>query len=169
MKKILSSARGTRRSEEAKGREKGFLMSFVTSNPRFRHREDDSGDPVVEGLAVRVIGAAIEVHRHLGPGLPEAVYETALSFELRDLEIAHQRQAPVPVVYKGREVGEGFIDILVERRLVIELKAVDELHPKHHAQVRAYLCASDLNLGLLINFNNHILRDGIRRIVRRRS
>ena len=112
-----------------------------------------------------MIGAAIEVHRALGPGLPELIYEKALSRELTLRHIPHTRQAPVPVHYKGELMGEGFIDILVDGRLVLELKSIEELHPVHYAQVRAYLCASDRRLGLLINFNNSTLHEGIKRIV----
>ncbi len=123
------------------------------------------GDQRAEELAYATIGAAIEVHRTLGPGLPEIVYEKSLSHELTLRRIVHSRQASVPVRYKDISVGEGFIDLLIEDRLIVELKAVESLNPVHHAQVRAYLCASDRRLGLLINFNTDILRDSIKRVV----
>lgn len=128
-------------------------------------RDEGCGDGVVERLAHAVIGAAIEVHRVLGPGLPESVYEYALSHELGLRKVPHQRQVPLPVVYKGIEVGEGRMDLLVDGRLVVELKSCEQLHDVHRAQVRAYLCATGHLLGLLINFNVPVLHEGIRRIV----
>lgn len=123
------------------------------------------GDEIAEGLAYQVIGAAIEVHRELGPGLLEAAYEGALSRELSLRGIEHQRQAPLAIHYKGATVGDCRIDLLVGGRLIVELKACDELHPIHFAQVRAYLCVTGLRLGLLINFNVMVLRDGIKRVL----
>ena len=127
--------------------------------------DDGSGDEAAERLAHAVIGAAIEVHRELGPGLPEGVYERALSQELTLRSIRHRCQAPVPVTYKGVNVGEGRIDILVEDRLVVELKSCEQLTDLHRAQVRAYLCAKGLRLGLLINFNVAVLHDGMKRVL----
>jgi GxxExxY protein len=116
-------------------------------------------------LTEAVIGAAIEVHRELGPGFLESVYEAALCLELTARKISYQRQAEVSVTYKGSPVGQGFIDILVANRLIVELKAVEELIPIHKAQVISYLKTTGLWVGLLINFNVPILKDGIRRVV----
>lgn len=119
----------------------------------------------LDELANSVIGAAIEVHRHLGPGYLESVYEEALGIELSERKIAFQRQHPVSVVYKGKTVGEGKLDLLVANLLVVELKAVEALLPVHKAQVISYLKATQLHLGLLINFNVSVLRDGLQRII----
>jgi GxxExxY protein len=119
----------------------------------------------LDGLANSVIGAAIEVHRHLGPGYLESVYEEALGIELSERKISFHRQYPISVVYKGKTVGEGKLDLLVENQLVVELKAVETLLPVHKAQVISYLKATNLHLGLLINFNVSVVRDGIQRII----
>ena len=119
----------------------------------------------MDRLAYSVIGAALEVHRTLGPGFLESVYEHALAVEFRLRDIPFRRQVPVHVEYKGENVGEGRIDFLVDERLVVELKAADALHPIHSAQVISYLKATRQQLGLLINFNVALLRDGIRRII----
>jgi len=119
----------------------------------------------LDELAHKVIGAAIEVHRHLGPGLLESVYEQAFCVELNLLEIKFRRQASVKLSYKGHHVGQGRLDLLVEDKLVVELKAVEKLTDVHKAQVLSYLRTAGYHLGLLINFNVRILRDGIMRLV----
>lgn len=119
----------------------------------------------IDELAHKVIGAAIEVHRHLGPGFLESVYEEALSIELNLRGIAHERQRPIHVDYKGNPVGEGRLDILVGEQLIVELKAVETLAPIHTAQVISYLKSTEYSLGLLINFNVTRLKEGIKRIV----
>ena len=119
----------------------------------------------VDRLAREVIGAAIEVHRHLGPGFLESVYEEALVIELTLRGIPFERQRPVPVSYKERNVGEGRVDLLVAQELLVELKAVETLAPIHKAQVISYLKAMGIHLGLLINFNVPVLRAGIQRVV----
>ena len=116
-------------------------------------------------LVTRVIGAAIEVHRVLGPGYMESVYEEALAVEMRAAGIAFERQKPVSVSYKGHEVGQGRLDFSVAAKLVLELKAVDKLGPIHRAQMISYLKATGCRLGLVINFNDKTLRDGIMRVV----
>jgi GxxExxY protein len=126
-----------------------------------RHEPDSQMNRLTES----VIGAAIEVHRELGPGFLESMYEEALCLELTERKIAFQRQPPFRVTYKGTPIGQGFIDILIENRLIIELKAVEELVPVHKAQIISYLKATGLWVGLLINFNVPILKDGIKRIV----
>jgi GxxExxY protein len=119
----------------------------------------------VDALARLVIGAAIEVHKVLGPGFPESVYEEALCHELKHQTIAYERQCVVPVSYKGHLCGEGRVDVIVDRQLVVELKAVEQLHPKHKAQCKAYLQATKCQLALLINFNEAVLKDGVVRVV----
>jgi GxxExxY protein len=120
----------------------------------------------IDALAHTVIGAAIEVHRVLGPGFLESVYEEALAVELRLRGIPFQRQAMLAVDYKGHPVGEGRLDLLVGGQLIVELKAVETLLPLHSAQLLSYLKTTGQPLGLLINFNVPVLKDGIRRIVR---
>jgi GxxExxY protein len=121
--------------------------------------------PEVNLLARRVIDAAVEVHRHLGPGYAESVYENALAIELGLRGISFQRQAGFNVSYKGHEVGEGRMDMLVDRSLVVELKAVDRLTEVHFSQAISYLKASGLPLALLINFDVPVLMRGVRRVV----
>jgi GxxExxY protein len=122
-------------------------------------------DPEIDQLAHRVIGAAIEVHRQLGPGFLESVYEQAMCIELELRGIAFAKQPEVTIDYKGRAVGQGRLDLLIADCLVVELKAVETLAPIHSAQVISYLRTSRRKLGLLINFNVPLLRDGIKRIV----
>ena len=116
-------------------------------------------------LAHAVIGAAIEVHRHLGPGYLESTYEEALAIEvlLRDVPFSHQD--PIGVEYKGHSVGQARADFLVGGSLIVELKAVEAVLPIHTAQVISNLRAKRCGLGLLINFNVPVLRDGVRRVV----
>jgi GxxExxY protein len=113
-----------------------------------------------------VIGAAIEVHRALGPGLLESAYEICFYRELNLREIRFQRQVPIALEYKGVKLDCGYhSDVIVEETLLLELKAVDALLPIHEAQLLSYLKLTELNVGLLINFNVELLRDGIRRRV----
>ncbi len=124
-------------------------------------------EPSVEldKLAHAVIGAAIEVHRLLGPGFLESVYEDALCVELRLRDIPFIRQPIIAVNYKGQVVGEGRLDLLVGDSLIIELKAVDALAQIHVAQVMSYLKATGTHLGLLINFNVPMRKHSIKRVV----
>ena len=119
----------------------------------------------VDDLARKVIGAAIEVHRALGPGYTENIHEEALCIEIENQSIPFERQVRVAVDYKGRKVGEGRLDVLVAKILPVELKAVESLAPIHHAQLISYLKMTHLQLGLLINFNVPILKHGIKRII----
>jgi GxxExxY protein len=119
----------------------------------------------VNQLSNQVIGAAIEVHRALGPGYLETTYEEALCVELELRGIPFERQKPFRVLYKGFSVTDGRIDILVAGVLVVELKAVESLSPIHTAQALAYLKATNLHLALVINFNVAVLKSGIRRVV----
>jgi GxxExxY protein len=131
----------------------------------FRERGASGVDPKIEDLAHNVIGACIEVHRHLGAGLPESAYRRAVSRELSLRGIAHQCEVTIPIVYKGEAVGERRVDIFVIDGLVLELKAVDALNDTFRAQVLTYLQLLKLPLGLLINFNVAILRNGIKRVI----
>jgi GxxExxY protein len=119
----------------------------------------------IDGWAHAVIGAALEVHQLLGPGYLESVYEEALSVELELRGISYERQKTIAVDYKGRAVGEGRLDLLVGGCLVVELKAVEAIAPIHVAQVISYLKATELPLGLLINFNVPLLKNGIQRVI----
>ena len=113
-----------------------------------------------------VIGCAIEVHKNLGAGLLESVYEECLAFELLSKGIAVERQKPMPVVYKGIRLDLGFrLDLLIEKKVVVELKSVDSIAPVHEAQILTYLRFSKVKTGLLINFNVTVLKNGIRRLV----
>jgi GxxExxY protein len=116
-------------------------------------------------MAHAVIGAAIEVHRHLGPGFLESLYEEALGVELQDRRIPFVRQKEITVLCKDREIGKHRIDLLVGDTLIVELKTVETLAEIHKAQVISYLKAMSLPLGLLINFNVPILKNGIQRVV----
>jgi GxxExxY protein len=121
--------------------------------------------PELDGLVKAVIDAAMEVHRGLGPGFVEGIYEEALTLELTARKIPWERQKPFTVKYKSRAVGEGRIDLVVAGGLLVELKAVETLAPIHKAQIISYLKATGLQLGLLINFNVPVLRSGIQRVV----
>ena len=117
-------------------------------------------------LSKKIIGAAIEVHRHLGPGLLESVYQAALDYELRLAGIKSEREVPIPVVYKGLILEVGFrADIIVEDRIIIELKATDGISKLHKKQLLTYLKAANMRLGLLFNFNETTLMDGFERLV----
>jgi len=116
-------------------------------------------------LTGAVIGAAIEVHRVLGPGFLESVYQEALCVEFQLRGIPFRPQPVVAVNYKGQLVGEGRLDFLVANTLIVELKAVENLAPIHEAQVLSYLKMTNHPLALLINFNVRVLKDGIRRII----
>jgi len=119
-------------------------------------------DPLTE----RIIGAAIEVHRNLGPGLLESAYEECLSLELSTQGLNHRRQVQLPITYKGNKIEPGFrADIVVEHSVLLELKAVETLAPLHEAQILTYLKLSGIATGLLMNFNATPLKRGIKRFV----
>ena len=117
-------------------------------------------------LSHSIIGAAIEVHRHLGAGQLESVYEHALATELWLREIPFRRQVRVAMEYKGRDVGDLVVDLVVDDKIVVELKSVSELLPVHRALVLGYLRATRLRLGLLINFTVPVLHWGVKRLIR---
>ncbi|MBX7257404.1 MAG: GxxExxY protein [Candidatus Hydrogenedentes bacterium] len=111
-----------------------------------------------------IIGAAIEVHRELGPGLLESAYEECLAYELSLRGLTARRQVELPVIYKRLELDCGYrIDLIVEEAVVVELKAVEKLLPIHEAQILTYLKLSEMSVGLLLNFNVPLMRDGIKR------
>ena len=117
-------------------------------------------------LSHEIIGAALEVHKQLGPGLLEIVYEECLAEELALRGYKVERQVSLPIIYKGKEIGHPLtIDMLVEGSIIIELKSVKEMHDVYSAQLLSYLRLSNLKLGFLINFNCVQLRDGLKRIV----
>ena len=117
-------------------------------------------------LSAAVIGAGIEVHRTLGPGLFESVYEECLAWELEHRGLQVQRQASVPVAYKGIRLEASYrVDLLVEQKLVVEVKAVERTLPIHDAQILTYMRMSGTPVGLLLNFNTPVLKDGIKRFV----
>jgi len=115
-------------------------------------------------ITEKIIGAAIEVHRDLGPGLLESAYEECLAFEIQNAGLRIECQKPVPIVYKEIKLDCGYrIDILVENLVIIELKVVDAFNPVHEAQILTYMKFAHKNIGLLINFNVKLLKDGIKR------
>ena len=120
----------------------------------------------VNDVTEAIIGAAICVHRELGPGLLESAYEACLAFELSERKLKIERQKALPLLYRRVQLDCGYrIDLLVENQVVVELKAVENLEPIHEAQLLSYLKLSKCKVGLLINFNVKILRKGIRRLV----
>ncbi len=119
----------------------------------------------LDEITEKIIGCAIRVHRTLGPGLLESTYEVCLAHELNKLGMSVQSQVALPVVYDGIRLDAGYrIDLLVENEVIVELKAVDSIHPIHEAQVISYLKLSGKKIGLLINFNVTMLKNGIRRL-----
>ena len=128
--------------------------------PRHRATEAYKHDPLTQ----RIIGCAIEVHRHLGPGLLESTYEEALCLELTIEGLSFVRQPSVPVLYKGHLIGEHRPDLIVQDRVVVEVKSVERLIGVHQAQLLAYMRLLKKPVGLLLNFNSDVLRTGIRRL-----
>jgi GxxExxY protein len=120
----------------------------------------------LDSITRRIIGAAIEVHRRLGPGLLESAYESCLAYELRQLGFKVEQQKPLPVVYKDVKLDCSYrLDLVVEDSVVIEVKAVERLAPIHDAQLLSYLRLSEKRVGLLINFHVRVLKNGLKRIV----
>jgi GxxExxY protein len=116
-------------------------------------------------ITERIIGAAIEVHRHLGPGLLESTYQVCLAKEMTLVGLNYEQEKPLPLEYKGLKLECGYrMDFLVEQSVIVELKAVDILMPIHQAQLLTYLRLSKCKIGLLINFNVPVLKQGIKRM-----
>jgi GxxExxY protein len=121
---------------------------------------------MINELSQKVIGIAIELHKNLGPGLLESAYEAALIYDLRENGLEVKQQVAMPFIYKEIKQEIGYrIDILVENKILIELKSVETLAPVHFSQTLTYLKLSNIQLGLLINFNTKLLKDGVHRIV----
>ena len=132
----------------------------MTYQIHHRGTESTERDP----LTGAILGAAIEVHRELGPGLLESAYEECLCRELSLRRVSFERQVPQPVVYKDVHLDCGYrMDIVVEKKVVIEIKSVDAINPIHEAQILTYMKLSGLHTGLLLNFNTAVLKDGIKR------
>lgn len=136
-------------------------------NPPQRHRDTERNrDGLHADVTSAIIGAAIEVHRVLGPGLLESAYEECLCHELSATGLSFKRQTPLPVVYKGVRLDCGYrMDVVVEKAIILELKCVDHIPPVHEAQLLTYLRLSGLRVGLLLNFSSAVMRDGIVRRV----
>src|SRR6266566_1291374 len=141
----------------------------------FRHvlrpEESTGASPVKDSAALkqlteRIIGCAIEVHRQLGPGLLEGTYEAALAIELEIAGLHFERQSIFRVVYRDKKIGEYRLDLVVENVVIVEIKSVERFDPVFEAQVLTYLRVTGKRVGLLINFNSRLLRDGIKRFVR---
>ncbi len=120
----------------------------------------------INRLSSKIIGAAIEVHKAFGPGLLESAYEQGICHEMSLRRLSFERQKPLPVIYKGVKLDCGYrLDVVVEKAIILELKSCEKIEPIHRAQLLTYLRLSGLNLGLLLNFNVTVMRDGIVRMV----
>jgi len=113
----------------------------------------------------RIIGCAIEVHKHLGPGLLESVYESALCVEFKVRSLPFKRQAGIPLDYKGELISEHRPDLIVADKVIVEIKSVEQLAPIHTAQMLTYLRVTSLRIGLILNFNSATIKEGTRRVV----
>ena len=141
------------------------LKSGLGVSPRRTRIGVDGSTDALRELTEKIIGCAIEVHRQLGPGLLEGTYESALSIELNSAGLQHVRQPIFPVKYKGQVIGEYRLDLIVENLVIVEIKSVERFDPIFEAQVLTYLKVTGKRLGLLMNFNSRLLRDGIKRYV----
>jgi GxxExxY protein len=123
--------------------------------------------PELEALAEKVVDAAFQVHKTLGPGLLESVYETCLCHELSARNIPYKHQVELPLVYNGVRIDSGLrLDVMVADKIILELKSVEKMIPLYEAQLLTYLKLTDLRLGFLINFNVPLLKEGIKRMIR---
>lgn len=129
-----------------------------------RHRDTELNQ--LNKITERIIGCAIEVHRVLRCGLFESVYRSALAIEFDAAGLAYAREVRLPAIYKGRLLGEYHVDFIVEDQVVVEVKSVERMNPVFETQVITYLGISKKRLGLLINFNSRLLKDGVQRIAR---
>jgi len=149
------------------------MQSFLLSAERveskiiaFPTQLNDINIMDINRLSSKIIGAAIEVHKTLGPGLLESAYEQGICHEISLRGLSFERQKPLPVNYKGIKLDCGYrLDVVVEKAIILELKSCEKIEPIHRAQLLTYLKLSGLNLGLLLNFNVTVMRDGIVRIV----
>jgi GxxExxY protein len=140
---------------------RGGIMNFY----EFRAQKNEA-DPELDQLTEKIIGACIEVHKELGPGLTENFYQEALCRELDLRGISYQKQVPISVMYKGAQIGKTRLDLIVAGQVILELKSCEALNAVHRAQLICYLQVTRLKVGLLVNFNVAMLRDGIKRVVR---
>ena len=144
-----------------------YFVTQRTTEEAQRDTEKIQNNMDVNEITEKIIGCAIEVHKYLGPGLLESAYEECLCFELQKAGLKTERQKPIPVVYKEIKLDCGYrMDILVENQVVVELKTVDAFVPVHEAQILTYMKFANKNLGLLINFNVTLLKNGIKRYKR---
>lgn len=139
--------------------------SLERSNPRTFEDAKWKGILYPE-LSWEIVGAAIEVHKHIGPGQLESVYQRSMESELRRRNIAARAQVPVPMFFKGERVGDFFADLIVEDLVILELKAIERFKPVHTAQLLSYLHAANLRLGMLVNFHVPRMVQGVKRVVR---
>lgn len=134
------------------------MKVFTTENTEYTEKKQDL-------LTCKIIGAAIEVHRKLGPGLLESAYVVCLAYELRLRELKVEQELPLPIFYKGVKLDCGYrLDLVIENQVIIEVKSVKSLAPIHEAQLLSYLKMSNYHKGLLLNFNVKMLKDGIQRM-----
>jgi GxxExxY protein len=126
----------------------------------------ESTSDEIERVATEIVDAAFKIHMKLGPGLLESAYQVLMEYELRKRGLYVQREVPVPVVYEDVRLDAGYrLDLLVNNCVIVEIKAIEKLHPVHEAQVLTYLKLTGPRLGILINFNTKLIKDGIKRIV----
>jgi GxxExxY protein len=155
----------TRRCGDSETRRRKKKEKEKDMKSRDSRNRSDAISPELDALTEAIIAALIEVHRELGPGLAEKLYESAVCHEFDLRGIPYERQVRVPVCYKGKLIGETIIDLVVAKKVVLELKACESLNPVHRAQTACYLHLLNLRVGLLVNFNVAILVDGIKRVV----
>jgi GxxExxY protein len=129
----------------------------------------DAYPSLATDLTEQIIGSAIEVHRHLGPGLLESVYESALCIELRSVGLPFTRQLGVPLFYKGELIAEHRPDLIVRNEVIVEIKSVERFNPVFLAQMLTYLRITGLHVGLILNFNRSVMKDGVRRVSLKKS
>lgn len=129
------------------------------------HRDTEISEMGVNKITEKIIGCAIEVHKQLGPGLLESIYESALCIEFDTAVLHYQRQIALPVVYKNQPIGNFRVDLLVEDSVVVELKSVERHDPLFEAQILSYMKLGSYKIGLLINFNTRLLKQGVRRFI----
>lgn len=159
---------GTRARDDSVRQDAASTVSvnrFTAEHAEVAKKNMDDKDRL-DQITRRIIGAAIEVHKNLGPGLLESAYQACLAFELRERGFNVEEQKPLPVVYKQVKLDCGYrMDLLVENEIVVEVKAIEQLSPIHEAQLLSYLPLSGKHVGLLINFHVRVLKNGLKRIV----
>jgi GxxExxY protein len=129
------------------------------------NRPQSHGVTEINLLTQKIIGHAIEVHRVLGPGLLETIYEAAMCIEFDDAGVKYERQTRLPAYYKGRLLGEYRVDLVVDDLVLVEIKSTERLNPVFEAQLLTYLRLTGKRIGLLINFNSRLLKDGVKRLI----